>query len=110
MRDVRMAHLLATLQCFKALKRDTCGAGDELEQSAPPLLVEGLHRLPEPLHYVTVGHTVLKPRVGLPVVQIDLPKSSNDQLHIQSGTVRLTSLNTYFTKKRRHHHYQRPRQ
>lgn len=75
-----MARVLATLQCFEALERDARRAGDKLEQPAPPLLVERLHRLPEPLHYVTVGHAVLQPRVRLPVAQINLPKSSNDQL------------------------------
>ena len=75
-----LAHVLATLQCFEALQRNTRGAGDKLEESAPPLLVEGLHRLPEPLDDVAVGDAVLQPRVRLPVAKVDLPQTTDDQL------------------------------
>ena len=75
-----LAHVLATLQCFEALQRNTRGAGDKLEESAPPLLVEGLHGVPEPLHTVALGRAVLEPRVRLPVVDVDLPQATHNQL------------------------------
>ena len=69
-----------TLQRLEALEGDPRGARHELQQPGPPLLVEGLHRLPEPPDHVAVGPTVLQPRVGLPVVQVDLVKAADDQL------------------------------
>lgn len=69
-----------TLQSLEALEGDSSGPGDKLQEPGPPLLIEGLHRLPEPAHDVAVGHTVLEPSVGLPVVQIDFIQAADDQL------------------------------
>lgn len=69
-----------TLQRLETLKWDPRGASDELQQPCTPLLIEGLHRLPEPANHVTVGPAVLQPCVALPVVQVDLVQATNDQL------------------------------
>lgn len=69
-----------TLQSLEALQRHSGGACDKLQQPGPPLLVEGLHGLPEPPDDVAVRHTVLQARVGLPVVQVDLVQPTYDQL------------------------------
>lgn len=69
-----------TLQRLEALEGDPRGARHELQQPGPPLLVEGLHRLPKPPDHVAVSPAVLQPRVGLPVVQVDLVQAADDQL------------------------------
>lgn len=69
-----------TLQSLEALERDPSGAGDELQEPGPPLLVEGLHGLPEPPHDVAVGHAVFQPSVGLPVAHVDFIQAADDQL------------------------------
>ena len=69
-----------TLQSLEALERDPSGPGHELQQPGPPLLIEGLHGLPEPADDVAVGHTVLQPSVGLPVAHVDLIQAAYDQL------------------------------
>lgn len=69
-----------TLQSLEALERDPSGPGHELQEPGPPLLVEGLHRLPEPADDVAVGPAVLQPRVGLPVAHVDLIQAADDQL------------------------------
>lgn len=48
----------STLERLEALQRHPRGAGHELQQPRPPLLVEELHSLPEPLDDVAVGGTV----------------------------------------------------
>lgn len=69
-----------TLQSLEALERDPSGPGHELQEPGPPLLVEGLHSLPEPPDDVAVGHAVLQPRVGLPVAHVDFIQATDDQL------------------------------
>lgn len=69
-----------TLQRLEALERDARGPRDELQEPGPPLLVEGLHGLPEPPDDVAVGHTVLQPSVGLPVAQVYFIQAANYQL------------------------------
>lgn len=76
----RPAATAVTLQRLEALEGDPHGARHELQQPGPPLLIEGLHRLPEPPDHVAVGPAVLQPRVGLPVVQVDLVQAADDQL------------------------------
>ncbi|OWK11178.1 hypothetical protein Celaphus_00007304 [Cervus elaphus hippelaphus] len=76
----RPAATAVTLQRLEALEGDPLGARHELQQPGPPLLVEGLHRLPEPPDHIAVGPAVLQPRVGLPVVQVNLVQAADDQL------------------------------
>lgn len=69
-----------TLQSLEALERDSGGSSHELQEPGPPLLVEGLHRLPEPPDDVAVGHAVLQPGVGLPVTHVYFIQATNYQL------------------------------
>lgn len=69
-----------TLQGLEALEWDSRRSRHELQEPGPPLLVEGLHRLPEPPDDVAVSHTVLQPRVGLPVVQVYFIQAAYYQL------------------------------
>lgn len=59
-----------TLQSLEALERHSRGSCHELQESGPPLLIKGLHCLPEPSDDVAVGHTMLQARVRLPVIQV----------------------------------------
>jgi len=69
-----------TLEGLEALQRNSGGAGDELQQPGPALLVEGLHGLPEPLDAAALRRAVLEPRVRLPVVDVDFAEAAHDQL------------------------------
>lgn len=69
-----------TLQGLEALERDSGGSRHELQEPGPPLLVEGLYRLPKPLDDVAVGRAVLQPGIGLPVVQVYLIQAAYNQL------------------------------
>lgn len=69
-----------TLQSLEALERNSCGSCHKLQKSGSSLLIEGLHRLPEPPDDVAVCHTVLQPCVGLPVIQVYLIQSTYYQL------------------------------
>lgn len=69
-----------TLQGLEALERDSGGPRHELQEPGPPLLVEGLHRLPEPPDDVAVSCAVLQPGVGLPVVHVYFIQAAHYQL------------------------------
>lgn len=69
-----------TLQSLEALERNSCGSCHKLQEPGSPLLIEGLHRLPEPPDDVAVCHTVLQPSVGLPVIQVYLIQAAYYQL------------------------------
>lgn len=72
----------STLEGFEALQGDPGGAGDKLQQPGPALLIVRLHGLPEPLDDVGVGGAVLQPRVGLPVVDVDLTQATHYELQL----------------------------
>lgn len=72
--------MLVTLEGLEALQGDSRGAGDELQQPRTPLLIIGLHGPPEPLDYVAVGRAVLQTRVGLPVVDVYLTQTTDNEL------------------------------
>lgn len=71
-----------TLESLEALQGHSGRASDKLQQACASLLVIRLHRLPEPLDHVAVGGAVLQPRVGLPVVDVDLAQTTHNQLRV----------------------------
>lgn len=71
---------VVTLEGLESLQGNSGGSRDELQQPGSALLVEGLHRFPEPFDDVAVWGAVFEPRVGLPVVDVDFAESAYDQL------------------------------
>lgn len=62
------------------MERHSRGSCHELQESGPPLLIKGLHCLPEPSDDVAVGHTMLQARIRLPVIQVYLIQPAYYQL------------------------------
>lgn len=79
-----------TLQRLEALEWDARGPRDELQEPGPPLLIKGLHGLPEPPDDAAVGSTVLQPRVGLPVAHVYFIQAAYYQLGGVGGELLLT--------------------
>lgn len=67
------------------MQRNSGGAGDKLQQPGSALLLEGLHGFPEPFDDVAVRSAVFEPRVGLPVVDVDLTQAAHDQLQAENS-------------------------
>lgn len=69
-----------TLEGLEALQRHPGGTGDKLQQPSSSLLLEGLHRPPEPADHPAVRGAVLQPGVGAPVCDVNLPQAAHYQL------------------------------
>lgn len=80
--DIEAAEAVHALELLEAVERNLAGTGHELQQLGLLFLVEGADRSPKPLDLRRCGRVVVVFGVVLPVVNIDLRETRDEQFEL----------------------------
>lgn len=80
--DIEAAEAVHALKLLEAIERNLAGTGNELQQLSLLFLVEGADRSPEPLDLRRCCRVVVVFGVVLPVVDVDLGETGDEQFEL----------------------------